>query len=720
LRRIGACTGLLALFLVLFRGGLSGEPGIARATNTWTVDSYEGWDAGESQGAFITSSGEVRPGWVTDRLDLPWGSTWAALRLPDGTVVCGTDEDGAIFAIAGGKSRKLTVLIDALAVVSLAAAADGTIYAGTMPGGQIWRIDGKSGKSQKLVELPTTETVWALALSQDGGTLYAGTGPAGVLFGVDTRSGKASLLFDSEDKRIMSLARAGDGSIWFGTSERALVFRLDPKSRQARAMADFAGNEITAIAAQDGSVVVAANDLQDPSTTGAKTRVAVNQARKKEKAGHKPQLPKTGSGPGAEEAAPSGSEPPRKGARKGKGALYRIWGDARIEQLHALTQTYFTSVVITDKNQIFAGAGDKGRIYLIQEDGEVSTAIDVEQRLVTQLLWDGKHGLSFVTGDASALYTTRGAARRALYLSDVFDSRAPARFGKIRWHGSGPVRLETRSGNTAEPGPGWSPWASPSGVTQGGGDSRWGIVSSPAGRYLQFRAAFGETQEASLRTTTVYYLPQNRPTVIKQVSVSLQKDSGLVTMQAGATKPRNPVLKIKWTIDNPDGDETMYRLSVRREGDLTWRNIRPGKAGELTGTSFDWNTEPYADGFYRLKVTATDRRSNPSGRAMESHRTTPLFLVDNTRPTLSAVKINYPAASASASDSISAITEVAFSIDDGPWQVGSSQDGLLDELTEIVRLELPTGLEPGVHTLSIRVADEVGNIGATAVDFQVK
>jgi hypothetical protein len=37
-----------------------------------------------------------------------------------------------------------------------------------------------------------------------------------------------------------------------------------------------------------------------------------------------------------------------------------------------------------------------------------------------------------------------------------------------------------------------------------------------------------------------------------------------------------------------------------------------------------------------------------------------------------------------------------------------------------VRLELPTGLEPGVHTLSIRVADEVGNIGATAVDFQVK
>jgi hypothetical protein len=41
-----------------------------------------------------------------------------------------------------------------------------------------------------------------------------------------------------------------DGGVWLGTSERALVFRYDPKTgKTTRAMADFAGNEIAALAA---------------------------------------------------------------------------------------------------------------------------------------------------------------------------------------------------------------------------------------------------------------------------------------------------------------------------------------------------------------------------------------------------------------------------------------------------------------------------------------
>ena len=53
------------------------------------------------------------------------------------------------------------------------------------------------------------------------------------------------------------------------------------------------------------------------------------------------------------------------------------------------------------------------------------------------------------------------------------DAKAVAKFGRITWNASGRVKLETRTGNTAKPGVGWSEWAVPAGTDredQGGGN----------------------------------------------------------------------------------------------------------------------------------------------------------------------------------------------------------------------------------------------------------
>jgi hypothetical protein len=63
---------------------------------------------------------------------------------------------------------------------------------------------------------------------------------------------------------------------------------------------------------------------------------------------------------------------------------------------------------------------------------------------------------------------------------------------------------------------------------------------------------------------------------------------------------------------------------------------------------------------------------------------------------------------------------MAYSVDDGPWQIGASADGLFDDLTEELRIDLAPGLARGTHTLAVRVADAAGNIGATAATFVVK
>jgi hypothetical protein len=47
------------------------------------------------------------------------------------------------------------------------------------------------------------------------------------------------------------------------------------------------------------------------------------------------------------------------------------------------------------------------------------------------------------------------------------------------------------------------------------------------------------------------------------------------------------------------------------------------------------------------------------------------------------------------------------------------QDGIFDSVSEAFSLELPRGLAPGLHTLSVRVADEADNIGAASVTFRI-
>lgn len=692
-------------------------PAHAVVTALWTVETYQQFDQGDATSAFITSTGEVRPGWDSKRTAVESDAIWAALRLADGSLLLGSDAKGALYRVGAGASepaKKLLSLDGAIAVVALAAGEGNVVYAGTMPGARLWKVDVAQGKATAVATLPDVETIWSLAVSGD--TVYAGTGPAGKLFAV--RGGTATEAFDTEDKRILALAATKDGAIWLGTSERAMVFRYDPKTKKARAMADFAGNEVTALAAYRDGVVAAANELADLPSGAGKTAAQVEAAEKPTAAkGQVAKAPEAGSKPGADKETPPLADPGRRGAKKGKGALFAVGAEGQLEQLHALTQTYFTSVAVTADGRIFAGAADKGRVYLVEPDGAVATAFDVDERAVS---WVGASGanLWFATDDAAALYRVTGRASAARYVSDVFDAKSVARFGRIVWHTEGKVSFETRSGNTAKPGVGWSEWQRPNATGRHGGGALAGKVASPAGRYWQFRVAL-EDDAAKLSRVSGYYAPTNAATAVEDVTIEPATKESLPTLKDLAAKPRSPVLRLKWKVENPDGDDTFYTLEVRRDGEANWRQISTGKQ-PLTLTTWEWNTETYPDGWYRLRVTASDAAANSPDRALTSSFTTPLFAIDNQRPIVEGLSVAYPRATARAVDALNVISEMAYSIDDGPWQLGTTDDGLFDDLSETLRFELPRTLGKGPHTLAVRVADAAGNVGSLSTTFIVK
>jgi len=694
-------------------------PSQAVVTSTWTVESYAQFDSGDATDAFITSLGEVRPGWQTKRVDLEGDGVWCALRTSSGAILFGSDADGAVYAVSGDKPKKIGAIPGAIAVVALAEAGS-TVYAGAMPSNQIWKLDPAGGKPTAVAKLDgkskasdgSAETVWALAAGKDG-TLYAGTGPDGRLWSI--KGSTAKPVFETTDKRITAVTVTSDGAVWFGTSERALVFRHDPRSGETRAMADFAGNEIGAIAEVAGGVVVAANELVDVVPGPGKTAAQLESVEKPSAPkGQAAKMPDTGSKPGADKDPGSGE---RKGARKGKGALFRVGNDGRLEQLHALTATYFTSIAVDAGGSIYAAAADKGRIYLVEPDDTVATAFDVDERAIAQVFWDGKQ-LAFTTDDTAALYRASGKASAAKYVSDVYDAKSPSRWGRLLWQGTGKLVVETRTGNTAKPDVGWSAWAAPGKIAATGGGVQGGAITSPPGRYLQFRVSLPD--DGSLRRVTAHFVPQNAATSIEEITVEpAQKDSQPTLKEAGA-RTRSPVLKLKWKIENPDNDDTAYVLQVRKDGDADWRTLATGKA-PLTATSFDWNTETFPDGWYRLRVTSSDALANSPDRALEAQRTTPLFVVDNTRPAIDGLTVKGGKADARVTDDLSVITEMAYSIDDGAWQLGTTADGIFDDQTETLRIDLPaTGLAKGTHTLSVRVADAAGNVGAATTTFVVR
>ncbi len=699
--------------------GLFAPPAGAVVTATWGVETYPQWDAGDATSAFITSAGELRPGWDTRRTALEGDAVWSSLRLADGSVLLGSDAGGAIFRLTGDASKKLVALPGAIAVVALTQTADGAVWAGTMPGNKLWKVDVAAGKAAPTAALgkdTDVETVWSLA--SVGSTVYAGTGPSGKLFAVT--GGVAREVFDTEDKRISALAVTSDGAVWLGTSDRALVFRFDPKLGKARAMADFAGNEVSSLAPFRDGVVAAANELAEAPPPVGKTPAQVEAAEKPSAAkGQAAKPPEVGTKPGADKDPVPVTDLGRKGAKKGKGALFRVGKDGRLDQLHALTQTYFTSVAIGPDGAVYAGAADKGRIYMVDADDSIATAFDVDERSVSQL-WFDRNLLSFTTDDAAAAYRSTGRASQARYLSDVLDAKAVSRFGKLTWSAVGKVKLETRSGNTAKPGVGWSEWQAPGQIGKLGGGNEGGKVASPTGRYLQFRVAL-EDDGARVRRVTSYYVPQNQATAVQEVAVEAAAKESLPTLKDSAAKPRSPTLRVKWKIENPDGDDTTYTLEARRDGEANWRPIQTGKT-PLTATAWEWNTETYPDGWYRVRVTASDAAANSPDRALTSSQATTMFAIDNTRPVIAALTVSASQgrAQARATDALSTIAEMAFSVDDGPWQLGASGDGLFDDLTEDLRVDLPAGLARGPHTLAVRVADASGNVGSTSTTFVVK
>ncbi|MCI0408555.1 MAG: hypothetical protein L0191_08335, partial [Acidobacteria bacterium] len=123
------------------------------------------------------------------------------------------------------------------------------------------------------------------------------------------------------------------------------------------------------------------------------------------------------------------------------------------------------------------------------------------------------------------------------------------------------------------------------------------------------------------------------------------------------------------------------------------------------------------DGRYRIKVSANDAPSNPPGEAREAEDTGPGFIVDNTPPMVEAVARKEGSAlfvDVKATDSVSYIRAMEFSLDAARWILAVPADGVGDSSQEQYRIPMDR-LPAGEHTVLLKATDTEGNVGSTKV-----
>ena len=135
-----------------------------------------------------------------------------------------------------------------------------------------------------------------------------------------------------------------------------------------------------------------------------------------------------------------------------------------------------------------------------------------------------------------------------------------------------------------------------------------------------------------------------------------------------------------------------------------------------------WDTVPFPDGCYLLKLTASDRLDNPPGAAKTDEKISLLFTVDNTPPAVEKLVViagedGCYVITGTVHDNTSDIARIEYSVDAGDWVNIFPVDGIFDSKTELFEFSLQDVSE-GEHTVVVKTTDSQGNVGTGKVVFE--
>jgi len=676
----------------------------------------------------------------TQVFDTEQAYVWSSASDEAGNVYLGTGHDGRIFRVnAAGRG---SLLYDAaeLDVTALVVGRDGALYAGTSPDGKVYRV-AQDGKAEVYFD-PPDKYIWSLALLGDG-ALAVGTGDTGRLYRVRAAAAKpeVSLLIDTNETHVISLAVDRQGNLIAGTDPGGLVLRVSPEGK-AFALFDSPLREIHALSvAADGSLyALALGDAATgprPAATGSVTTQAVSAASA---GGTVTGTVTTDDGGTTQTVAFGGQQQPQARSRNelqgARSAVFRIMPDGGSDVLwSSQTVTAFSVAAAPQGGSVLVGTSDKGRIYSVTDDGRDTLLLQSSEDQISSFVVRGRD-VFVASSNQGKLFRLGGEpVGEGTYESPVRDAKFVATWGRVWWRGRGQVELQTRTGNTERPDMTWSDWSAPYREPAGAG------VSSPRARFIQWRAVLRSAPggDARVEDVSLSYLPRNvAPEVLQiqllpvgialQSAVQIQVDpnieaSGLDPSLIGPQVQIPPrrlfqrgAVSLQWQAEDRNGDQLLYSVSYRSVSENTFHLLREN----LRDNFFSIDGSALGDGRYVFKVIASDAPENSLGQALTGERLSEPVDVDITPPVVRAAGEPQAGADGRArvrftvEDSSGRIRRADVSVDSGEWRAVFPEDGIADGPRETYALDLPLS-GPGEHTISLRAIDGSGNVSSARI-----
>src|SRR5215212_3123304 len=717
--------------------------GVARARAggpvVWETDSRAQLLSGESRGVSVTDTGALMLApRFTQVFDTEQAYVWSSAADPSGNVYLGTGHDGRIFRV--GADGRGALLYDAteLDVTALVVGRDGALYAGTSPEGKVYRVT-QDGKADVYFD-PPDKYIWSLAVASDG-SLAVGTGDTGKLYRVREANAKpeASLLVDTNETHIISLAADARGQIIAGTDPGGLVLRISPEGK-AFALFDSPLREIHALAlAADGSIYALAlgDAATGPRASSSSSTTTVSTASA---GGTVTGTVTTDDGTaqavtsfGAQAQAQARSRNELNGARS---AVFHISPDGGADVLwSSQTVTGFSVAASPQGASVLIGTSDKGRIYSVTDDGRDTLLLQSSEDQISSFVVRGREVFAAASNQGKLFRLSTEMVAEGSYESPVRDAKFVASWGRVWWRGRGQVELQTRTGNTERPDMTWSDWSAPY------RDPAGAAVASPRARFIQWRAVLRSAggTDARIEDVSLSYLPRNvAPEVLQiqvlpvgialQSAVQIQVDpnieaSGLDPSLIGPQvriPPRRTfqrgAVSLQWQAEDRNGDQLLYTVYYRSVGETAFHLLKEN----LRDNFFSVDGAALGDGSYVFKVVASDAPENSLGQALTGDRVSEPVDVDSTPPVVRAEGQPQVGADGHArvrftvEDVSGRLRRADVSVDSGEWRSVFPEGGIADGPRESYALELP--LEgAGEHTISLRAIDGSGNVSSARV-----
>ncbi|MCP5005966.1 MAG: hypothetical protein GY941_18815 [Planctomycetes bacterium] len=627
----------------------------------------------------------------------------------------GTGDPGTIFiATRSGNVREFYKTPE-LHVQTIAIDSFGVVYAGTMPRGRIYRVT-PDGEGKLFCDLPDPY-VWDLVFD-DSGNLYAATGDNGIIYKISS-DGTPSVFFDSPSTNILDLVTGSDNAVYAACEPEGIIYKVTQGGR-ASVLYDTKEDEVHCLAIDKNDVLYAGTSAGTPPTLPALIPL------QPELIPLPPPVSETSFEINANLYGLENSSVDTGDEKAGEAielfdttvqnTVYRIDNERRVRELLTIEDSFVLCLCVDGNDDLLVGTGNKARLLKIDIRGDVSLLYNFEESQVLDIITCSDGTQSIATGNNATVYgLTNDYSGRGNYESRVYDTSYVSMWGCISWNSHVPpqtgIRLFTRSGNSRRPDITWSEWSP--GYEQSGEK-----ITSPAARFIQYRVLLTTSNSKATPTIDyvgIHYLPQNQAPLIESVDVISDEESkdGEEDYEDG----RHITTKlVSWLSSDPNGDTLTFDLMYRKRGEKSWKDLKCDIDNE---EQYYWNTKSVQDGYYQVKIKASDRSSNPEALALTYEKRSCTFLVDNTQPVIFQVtKLmrnddDTLTITGNTKDELCAIREIRYSIDTGKWKTIFPKDSIFDSKEETFQLKIPYTSSRG-HNVVIEVVDSEGNIGTSS------